>query len=496
MKTFLRFSFVWVAAFCAFLTTLLPSPVSAQASATIKRIAISDGAKGTELQISASQPVATDTRVLTDPDRVVIDFPGAVPGNQLKGFPVNRGQIKAVRTGLYTSNPPTTRVVIVLKAPLAYQVVPAGSGVVVKFSGAPNAPLDQAAEKASQDPIPIKATRPSPIPVKSAAPGPIPIIVRTPQTAPRAPSPETSSPEKPSPEKPSPHAPSSQMPSATTATIKRVALLGNQKGMELEITANQPVATDTRVLTDPDRVVIDFPGALPGDQLKGFAVNHGAMKGVRVALLSSSPPTTRVVLDLNAPSPYQVFPSGNTVLVKLGSGPNLPGPAPVPAPHAVLPPAPRVAVNFKDGQLTIDAEKATLAEVLYQVHMTTGADIAIPAGAERETVIVKAGPGLATKVMSEVLNGSHFNFVVVGSEQDQNALRSIILTAKNGEESPPAPESAPAMSEEIPSEVPTPNDGNATPVAPPVSSLPQVPMPPDQSVPVPVPPDPPPDQPQ
>jgi hypothetical protein len=153
-------------------------------------------------------------------------------------------------------------------------------------------------------------------------------------------------------------------------------------------------------------------------------------------------------------------------------------------------------VNFKDGQLTIEAEKATLAEVLYQVHMTTGADIAIPAGAERETVIVKAGPGPATQVMSEVLNGSHFNFVVVGSEQDQNALRSIILTAKNGEESPPAPEPAPAVSEEVPSEVPTPDDGNATPVAPPVSGLPQVPLPPDQNVAVPVPPDPPPDQPQ
>src|SRR5919197_6172114 len=171
MKKFLRFGFVWVTALCTFLATLFPSLVSAQASATIKRIAISNGEKGTELQINASQPVATDTRVLTDPDRVVIDFPGAVPGNQLKGFPVNRGQIKAVRTGLYTSNPPTTRVVIDLKAPVAYQVLPAGSGVVVKFGGAQNAPLSEAVEKASQDPIPIKAKHPSPTPsVKSAPP--------------------------------------------------------------------------------------------------------------------------------------------------------------------------------------------------------------------------------------------------------------------------------------------------------------------------------------
>ena len=472
MKKFSRFGFIWAAALSTFLAALSLSMVSAQASAgaTIKRVAITDGGKGTELRITASQPVTTDTRVLTDPDRVVVDFPGALPGIQLKGLTVNRGPIKAVRTALYTSSPPTTRVVIDLKSPLEYQVLPSGNGVIVKFGGASNAPTVEAVGKTSLNSIHIQPTPRPPIPVHTTHSGPIPIVVRTPQVS-----------------------------SSPQATIKRVALLGSQKEIELEITASQPVATDTRVLTDPDRVVIDFPGAAPGDQLKGFAVNHGAMKGVRVGLLSSDPPGTRVVIDLNAPSPYQVFPSGNTVLVKLGSTPNLAAGVALarsaPPPRAVLPPAPRVAVHFKDGQLTIEADKATLADVLYQVHMSTGADIAIPAGAERETVIVNAGPGPATQVMAEVLNGSHFNFVVVGSEQDQNVLRSIMLTAKTGEESPPVPEPAPTVSEEVPSEVPA-ADGNATPVPPPpVSAIPQVPLPPDQNAPVPAPP-PPPDQPQ
>ena len=459
MKKFSRLGFVWVAALSAFLAALSPSLTFAQASAgtTIKRVAISEGGKGTDLEIIANQPVATDTRVLTDPDRIVIDFPGALPGNQVqKGFPVNRGPIRAVRTALYTSNPPITRVVIDLRAPTAYQVLASGSGVIVKLGGAPARPVGGAVDEAPAAPIPDPAPRAL-----------IPIVVR----APRAPLPPK-------------------------ATIKGIALLGSQKGMELEISASQPVATDTRVLTDPDRVVIDFPGAVPGDQLKGFAVNQGAMKGVRVGLLSSSPPTTRVVVDLNAPNPYQVFASGNTVLVKLGSRPNLSAGLALahsaPPPRAALPPLPRVAVSFKDGQLSIETDKATLAEVLYQVHMSTGADIAIPAGAERETVIVKAGPGPATQVMATVLNGSRFNFVVVGSEQDQNALRTIILIAKNGEESPPLPESPAAVSEEVPSEVPAGND-NMPAVAPPVSSLPQVPLPPDQNVP---PAEPPPDQPQ
>src|SRR5438270_6812354 len=213
MKKFSRLGFVWVAALSAFLAALSPSLTLAQASAgtTIKRVAISEGGKGTDLEITANQPVATDTRVLTDPDRIVIDFPGALPGNQVqKGFPVNRGPIRAVRTALYTSNPPTTRVVIDLKGPVAYQVVPSGSGVVVKFGGAPNAPAE-AAERTSPPPIPVHLTRAAPIP----------IVVR----APRA-------------------------PLSPTTIIKRVALLGNERGVELEIIASQPVATDTRVLTN------------------------------------------------------------------------------------------------------------------------------------------------------------------------------------------------------------------------------------------------------
>ncbi|HYL15958.1 MAG TPA: AMIN domain-containing protein [Terriglobales bacterium] len=404
--------------------------------------------KGVGLEITANQPVTTDTRVLTGPDRVVIDFPGAVPGNELKGFPVKRGPMRAVRVGLFTSNPPTTRVVLDLNAPTPYEILPAGNTVIVKMREGPTVLPAEAVEHATV--APVRATLPAPR-----------------QQSPR------------------------------TATIKRVAILGSEKAMELEITASQPVATDTRMLTSPDRVVIDFPGAVPGAQLKGFTVNHGAIRAVRAGLLSSNPPTTRVVLDLNAPSPYQVFPSGNVVMVKLGGAPSL-IPAVVIERHPVTsapvaPPAPRVQVSFQDGLLSIEADKANLAEVLNEVHLRTGADIPIPAGAEQEQVIVKAGPGPATEVMATLLNGSHFNFVVVGAAEDQNALRKVILTPKNGDISQPDFPSSPPppVTEEVPSEVPPPVQENSQPGNPPAPSMPQNPMPPDQNAPPEQPPQPP-----
>lgn len=222
-----------------------------------------------------------------------------------------------------------------------------------------------------------------------------------------------------------------------SATVSRVALQGSETGLQLEIRSNIPVATETQALAGPDRIVIDFLGALPGNALRGFMVNQQGIRRVRVGLFEANPPRTRVVIDLERPIEYRVASSGNAVLVKLGS--SAPSLVSVSArtPRAIVgakvtppQPPPPLQVSYNNGLLWVDARKATLAEVLYQVHLRTGADIPIPAGAEQEQVVMTAGPGPAKDVLAAVLNGSRFNFVLVGAAQDQNSLRSVILTPK------------------------------------------------------------------
>ena len=104
------------------------------------------------------------------------------------------------------------------------------------------------------------------------------------------------------------------------ATVQRVAILGNERGIQVQITATQPIPTQSQLLTGPDRLVIDFANALPGSQLRALS-GSGEMKGVRVGLYKSNPPVTRIVLDLKSAQPYQLFPSGNTVVVKLSLQP-------------------------------------------------------------------------------------------------------------------------------------------------------------------------------
>ena len=87
-------------------------------------------------------------------------------------------------------------------------------------------------------------------------------------------------------------------------------------------------------------------------------------------------------------------------------------------------------VDFADGMLTIRAANATLSEILFQIQKKTGAEIAIPAGTEQDRVAADFGPGSPSEVLSQLLNGSGLNFVVVGSEADPKKLRSVLLSRK------------------------------------------------------------------
>jgi hypothetical protein len=237
-----------------------------------------------------------------------------------------------------------------------------------------------------------------------------------------------------------------QVPGEPLVTIHSLAVLGSSTDVEVQITASQPVRPQTHVLTGPDRLIIDFPNAVPSRDLHNVPVNRGEVKSVRVGLFTAKPPVTRVVLDLKTPQPYQLFPSGKTVIVKLSTGgkqaAGLPPQVPVapPPPVSAAPPKkpdPKVEVEFQNGKLSIRTDKATLAEVLYEVQRRTGADIPIPAGAELEEVVANLGPAPARQVLAALLNGSRFNFIMVGSDEDPAKLKSVLLTLRGEGASPP-----------------------------------------------------------
>jgi hypothetical protein len=230
-------------------------------------------------------------------------------------------------------------------------------------------------------------------------------------------------------------------------SVRSVQVLGKQNPVEIEIEASNRLTPQVQVLTDPDRLVVDLPNAVPGAQLRNQTLNRQEIKSVRVGLFASKPPTTRIVFDLNGPQLYQIFPSGRTVIIKVGS-PGADQTASSPAsgtdsgarlvsatysvgsvritPPVSLP----LFVSFQSGLLTIIAKHATLSEVLFAVHQRTGAEIAIPAGAEQEQVVGDLGPAPAPEVLSRLLNGSKFNFMILSSPTQPGMIDRVILSRR------------------------------------------------------------------
>jgi hypothetical protein len=230
------------------------------------------------------------------------------------------------------------------------------------------------------------------------------------------------------------------------------------------------------MIEGPDRLIIDLPNTQPGVGLRRLNVNRGAVRAVRTSLYSRQPSVTRVVVDLSLPQWYRIVPDSSGVLVTIGGGagaPTDPGTTigwvstKSPAHHvssakttAVMPGARRsapvngVSVEFANGMLSIHANNASLSEVLFQIQKKTGAEIAIPAGTEQERVAADFGPGTPSDVLSQLLNGSGLNFVVVGSESDPNALRSVLLSPKGPDMPTPAQPYSPPVAQNMQMEAP------------------------------------------
>jgi hypothetical protein len=112
------------------------------------------------------------------------------------------------------------------------------------------------------------------------------------------------------------------------------------------------------------------------------------------------------------------------------SGSALNAAPPPPTLEQSTPTPPRV--SFQNGQLTIDATNSTLSQVLRAVQSRTGASIDIPAGAGNERVVAQLGPGQPRDVLNTLLNGSKFDYVILGVTGNPGAVQKVILTPRQG----------------------------------------------------------------
>lgn len=162
-----------------------------------------------------------------------------------------------------------------------------------------------------------------------------------------------------------------------------------------------------------------------------------------------------------------------------------PGAAPQAAPQSPTqqqlqqsPPVPP-QVTFENGQLSINAPNSNLADVLNAVKARTGASLELPANAAQERVAVELGPGPPRDVLAKLLDGSPFDYILMGSPNQLNAITQILITPTNasGAPAPSQPmqraESQPEPGDDQPAnDTPEPVQLQAPPPPPPGANMP------------------------
>lgn len=210
-----------------------------------------------------------------------------------------------------------------------------------------------------------------------------------------------------------------------------------------------------------------------------FCVAAAGQTRTPVTPQKSAAPASTAKRRVNKPSPAKQQP-----------------PAPAPEPVAQQPPPPPPPqrpyemspvppqVTFSGGELTIIAPNSSLADILNAVKQRIGARVEFPSSAAQERVAVQLGPGNPRDVLTELLSGSPFDYILLGSDQDPTAVTQMIVTRRQatgtavaaaGSTNPAPPQPEPASEDDDndqPAEAQNPNPARPVGIGQPVPGQP------------------------
>jgi hypothetical protein len=93
----------------------------------------------------------------------------------------------------------------------------------------------------------------------------------------------------------------------------------------------------------------------------------------------------------------------------------------------------KLQVEFLNNRLRIDAENIALRDTLKAVSARTGAEVQFPAGALGEHIFVHLGPGTPRDVVTQLLKGSQFNYVILSSPSEPAGVVRVILSRSSSD---------------------------------------------------------------
>jgi hypothetical protein len=167
--------------------------------------------------------------------------------------------------------------------------------------------------------------------------------------------------------------PASPSPGAV-AVIRSVKVIHSKEGFGIEIISDHPIAAMAQKLDMPPRLVVDLPNSNFSLPRKRWAVSSDQISAIRVDQYQSTPPITRVVVDLLKPSDYHLDNANSRLVIRLRPLPEDASSGP-PSVAAFAPGAQPVAVPVSPGNSA--AVVMAGSRMAAGSSLTAGADTAI-----------------------------------------------------------------------------------------------------------------------
>lgn len=108
-----------------------------------------------------------------------------------------------------------------------------------------------------------------------------------------------------------------QSGSSRTAELRSWRVTAGEYGPVIEVVSTRPITPKIQVVENPLRLVIDLPGSTIGTARTRNPFRNQQITSVRLNQFQSSPPVSRIVLDLNAPVQYTWDASGNRLHIRV-----------------------------------------------------------------------------------------------------------------------------------------------------------------------------------
>jgi hypothetical protein len=158
----------------------------------------------------------------------------------------------------------------------------------------------------------------------------------------------------------------------------------------------------------------------------------------------------------NGASPTPAAPAAAAASPQTPAAPQAPAPSAQPSlpPSMLNQPAKAAEIQFGPASLSIHAENSSLTGILQTISTQTG--MKIEGLGTDERVFGNFGPGNPRDVITDLLNGTPYNVLMVG-DLSNGAPRQLILTPHSPDTSPPPPPAASNETRDDAEETPNPN---------------------------------------